>query len=140
MCYAVGHTGTGTIFSSAGGNTSLSIGARTSGDVIGVAVDITDLRIWWRLCPTGFWNGVTLNDPTAPPGTAGGVGIPAGTIVPFVTFGSGLAGQAGVANNVWTANFGDTAFVGVVPAGYTAGWPPIGGSAAAAQARAIVMA
>jgi SPRY domain len=127
MYYVVGHTGAGTIFSgAAGGNTGLvPERAGTTGDVIGVAVDMTNLRIWWRFSPAGLWNGASISsqDPTKPPGTGGGAGITSGANVPFVTFGSGLAGQAGVAGNVWTANFGDSAFVGAVPAGYTAGWP-----------------
>jgi hypothetical protein len=48
---------------------------------------------------------------------------PSGTVVPFVTFGSGAAGAAGVAGNAFTANFGGSAFSGAVPSGYTAGWP-----------------
>jgi hypothetical protein len=40
-------------------------------------------------------------------------------MVPFVTFG----GAGGSPGQVWTANFGATAFNGVVPSGFTAGWP-----------------
>lgn len=123
MCYMVGHTGSGTIFTSAGGNTGLSIGARTTGNVIGVALDLTNSRVWFRAGAAGNWNGIAGNNPSAPPGTGGGVAVVAGTIVPFVTFGSGLTGQAGVAGNVFTANFGDSAFVGTVPSGFTAGFP-----------------
>jgi hypothetical protein len=92
---------------------------RTSGQTMGVAVDLDNRKIWFRNTPSGNWNG-TINagaggDPVA--GTFG-VTIPAGTIVPFLTFG----GTSGVANNILTANFGATAFLGAVPSGFTAGW------------------
>lgn len=123
MCYVVGHNGTGTIFNDAGGNTGYSLGARTSGDTIGIAVDLINRKVWFRVSPSGLWENNGSHDPTNSV-TGGGLGVPAGTIVPFVTFGSGLAGAAGVAGNVITANFGASAFVGAVPSGYTAGWPP----------------
>lgn len=138
MCFAVGHTGTGTIFVN-GGNVGYSIGARTSGDVIGLAVDLINRRIWFRLSPSGLWNGAAGHDPTIGNGTAGGNPIPAGAMVPFVTYGSSFTGAAGVAGNVWTANFGDSAFSGAVPSGYTAGWPGVA-SGATAQARAAILA
>jgi hypothetical protein len=43
-------------------------------------------------------------------------------MAPFVTFG----GTGGAASNVLTANFGDSAFSGAVPSGFTAGWPSAG--------------
>jgi len=124
MLYFKGHTGNGTIFSDPSGNTGLSLGARSNGDVLGMAVDVTNRRSWFRLAPSGLWNNNGSNDPTLPPGTGGGLIIPAGTIIPFATFGSGPAGAAGVAGNVITANFGASPFVGAVPSGFTAGWPP----------------
>jgi hypothetical protein len=87
-----------------------------SGFVMGIAVDMDNRRIWWRQSPASFWNGLAPNDPTT---NVGGMVIPAGTMVPFVTFG----GTGGVANNVLTANFGASAFNGAVPSGFTAGWP-----------------
>lgn len=138
MCYAVGHTGSGTIFSSAGGNTSFSLGAQGSGAVFGIAVDLGNSRVWFRISPAGSWDGAG-HDPTNPISGGGIAPIPGGTIVPVVTFGSGIAGQAGVTGNVWTANFGDSAFVGAVPSGYTAGWPS-SAAAAVAQARTMILA
>jgi hypothetical protein len=70
-----------------------------------------------------LWNANATDDPTDGTGGHGGFTIPAGTIIPFVTFGSGLAGAAGVSGNVITANFGATSFVGTPPSGYAAGWP-----------------
>ena len=128
ICFVVGHTGTGTIFSGVGGNLSWSLGALTSGDVICVAVDTTSTnrRVWFRKGAAGPWNGSGsgAQDPTAGNNLGGGVPLIAGAVVPYVTFGSGgVGGAAGVAGNVFTANFGASSFVGTPPSGYTAGWP-----------------
>jgi hypothetical protein len=139
MCYIVGHTGTGTIFTSGGGNSGFSLGrAGVTGDVIGIAVDLTNRKIWFRFSPAGLWEATVGHDPTNPI-SGGGAVVLAGTIIPFVTYGSGFAGQAGAAGNVITANFGGSGFVGAAPAGYTSGWPGSSG-AGAAQARAMVLA
>lgn len=141
-CFVVGHTGTGTIFIPSG-NLGLSLGALTSGDVIGVAVDFTstNLRIWFRKGAAGLWNGqpIGTQDPTVGSGGGGGATLPSGTVVPWVTFGNGPAGQAGVAGNVFTANFGASGFVGTPPAGYTARWGGAG-AGGTTQARAMVLA
>ena len=122
ICFVVGHTGSGTV-SDNGGNSGVTLGALTSGDVICVACDLTNRRLWFRKNAAGNWNNTAGNDPTDGSGLHGGLTIQAGTIVPFVTFGSGPAGAAGVAGNVFTANFSASGFVGAVPSGYTAGWP-----------------
>ena len=107
--------GTGNIYAN-GTNTGLSIGVAGSGTGIGIAVDLDNHNIWFRKTPSGFWN----NSGTANPATnTGGLVIPAGTMVPFVTFGGG----GGAANNIVTANFGASAFSGAVPSGFTSGWP-----------------
>jgi hypothetical protein len=87
-----------------------------TGQIIGFAVDLDNRRFWFRLTPAGNWNNNVANNPAT---NTGGLVIPAGTMVPFVTFG----GTSGVANNVVTANFGATAFSGAVPSGFTSGWP-----------------
>lgn len=94
-------------------------GPWSAGQVAGVAVDLDNRKIWFRKSPSGFWNsGVSgTNDPAT---NVGGLTIPAGTMVPFVTFG----GSGGAASNVMTANFGASAFIGAVPSGFTSGWPP----------------
>ncbi|UQR65095.1 hypothetical protein LRP30_07520 [Bradyrhizobium sp. C-145] len=118
MCCAVSRN----LWTDLGGNTGYNVGrGLVSGDVIGVAADITNSRVWFRL-NSGLWENMVGHDPTQPDGLHGGIPIPAGTKVPFVTFGSGLFG-GGVANNVITANIGGSSFRGVVPTGYTAGWP-----------------
>jgi hypothetical protein len=84
-----------------------------SGTLVGIAVDLDNRKIWFRKT-AGQWNssGASGNDPTT---NVGGLVIPSGTMVPFCTFNA--------AGNVFTANFGATAFGGVVPSGFTSGWP-----------------
>jgi hypothetical protein len=98
--------------------TGLVTDALSVGTVAGIAVDLDNRKAWFRKAPSGSWNAIsgTANDPAS---NTGGVTIPAGTMVPFVTFG----GTGGAANNVRTAKFGATAFTGAVPSGFTAGWP-----------------
>lgn len=124
MAFAVGHTGSGPIWTDTN-NTGLSLGARSTGDVIGIAVNLNAGFCWFRVSPSGLWDGSSSHDPTNT--TFGGMTLPTGYatsgLVPFVTFGSSFSGAAGVSGNVLTANFGDSAFTGAVPSGYTSGWP-----------------
>lgn len=96
-----------------------SLGSRSSGDVIGVAVDLTNHLIWFKLVSgtPSNWNGTVGADPAT--GT-GGVTIPSGTYIPFVTFG----GSGATNGSVLTVNLGASAFTGTVPTGYTSGWVP----------------
>lgn len=89
----------------------MTLGARAAGNVIGVAADLGNRKQWFRVLPAGLWNG---NAPADPATNAGGAVIPAGAQAPVLTFNTN-----GV---VFTANFGATPFVGVVPAGFTRGW------------------
>ena len=102
-----------------GVSTSINFGTIASGTVICVAVDLTAKLIWFRLGAAGNWNNSATRDPAA--GT-GGVSIPsfggANAAFPVASFGG---------NDVLIGNFGDSAFVGVVPAGFTAGWPTTAG-------------
>ncbi|MBR0687357.1 hypothetical protein JQ594_15605 [Bradyrhizobium manausense] len=102
------------------GNSGTSVGTPANGDVICGALDITNGKVWYRK-NNGLWDGTSGHDPTNPT-SGGGQSITAGTsMLPYVTFGSGLTGGAGVAGNVFTANFGASAFTYAVPSGYT-GW------------------
>jgi len=92
-----------------------NIGARSAGNVIGIAVDLDNRKIWFRVAPAGNWNGNVANNPAT---NVGGIVVPVGAMVPFATFG----GSSGTAGNVYTANFGSAAFTGAVPSGFTAGW------------------
>jgi hypothetical protein len=102
-----------------GSSLGLALGARINGNVIGVAVDLDNRKIWFKSVgssPT-VWNASSggSNDPAT---NVGGITIPAGTMAPFCTFGGG----GGVASQVFTANFGVAAFTGTVPSGFTSGW------------------
>jgi len=88
-----------------------------NGNVIGIAVDLAARLIWYRVSPSGNWNGNAANNPATGVGgidisaVAGGA-IP---IYPMACFGT--TGTRSV-----TANFGDTAFSGAVPSGFTSGF------------------
>ena len=126
------HYAGGTIWSN-GSQISGGFGAWAAGQVACLAVDLDNRRFWTRVAPAGVWNGSGTNNPAT---NVGGLTIPAGTMIPFVTFG----GTGGLANNVVTANFGASAFIGAVPSGFIAGFPTAGGGAAAVQASAMVLA
>ena len=123
---------TGPIWSNAV-NSGSTLGTINNGNVVCVAVDLSGQRIWFRLGAAGNWNGSGTANPAT--GT-GGVAI---------TLGNGVAAYPQInfnaVNDTFTANFGDAAFTGSVPSGFTAGFPTVpGGGAAAAQSRAMILA
>jgi hypothetical protein len=95
------------------GNSGFTLGNRAAGDILGVAVDLTARKIWFRVSPSGNWNGqaIGLQDPAA---GIGGIAIPAGTMIPISTFSA--------TGCIATTNFGNAAFSGAVPTGYAQGW------------------
>jgi hypothetical protein len=95
----------GTIYSN-NASTGVTIGSVVSGNNIGVAVDLTARRIWFRR-NGGNWN----NSGTANPATGvGGFVVGAGDFAPVI----GIAQL----NDVATANFGASAFVYTPPSGF----------------------
>lgn len=95
------------------GSSPGTLGVRSTGDIIGMAVDLGAQLIWFRVAPAGNWNG----SGTANPATgAGGFSISALTPPLYPIISSGSTGD------IVTANFGGSAFTGAVPAGFTAGW------------------
>ena len=83
---------------------------------VGIAVDLTAKLIWFRITPAGNWNG----SGTANPATGvGGVNISVVATAAMYPF------MSGVSSDAVTANFGDSAFTGAVPSGFTAGWPGV---------------
>jgi hypothetical protein len=96
-------------------NTGKTLGARAANDIIGIAVDLNARLIWFRVAPAGNWNGdATANPATGAGGvsfTILGIGIQA---YPVATFGTGA--------DAITANFGNSAFSGTVPSGFTSGF------------------
>ena len=124
--YAIRLNGNISVNNSLSGST---LGAISAAAVIGVAVDFTAQLVWFRKAPSGSWNGSGSADPAT---GVGGVSISAiaGSLFPVM---------GGSTSDSITANFGDTAFTGTVPSGFTAGFPA-GGGAAAAQACVMVLA
>lgn len=106
---------TGTVWAN-GSASGVVFSVWATSQTMGLAVDLDNRSFWVRNAPSGNWN----NSGTANPATnTGGISIPAGTMVPFITFG----GTGGVANNILSANFGASSFTGAVPSGFTSGWP-----------------
>ena len=103
-------------FYSNGSQVSAGSGSWLAGQIGGFAVDLDNRRFWSRVSPAGVWNGNAGNDPAT---NVGGYVIPAGTMIPFLTFG----GSGGVVGNQVAVNFGASAFSGAVPSGFTSGWP-----------------
>jgi hypothetical protein len=113
----------------------INVGGLNGGPTLGIAVDLTGRKIWFRNSGNGNWNSA-VSSGNNPATNVGGITVPAGTMVPFVTFG----GFTGASGNVVVANFGDSAFNSAVPSGYTAGWPIGSGGGTTTQARAMVLA
>lgn len=102
----------GTIYVN-GSYSGVSMGARTAGQIIGIAIDVSAKLIWFRVAPSGNWN----NSGTANPATGtGGISFSAlvGAVYPLAAF--NLVGDQ------ITANFGGSAFSGTMPSGFSA--PP----------------
>jgi len=99
-----------------GGGVSGALGAFGSGSVGCVALDVGAQLIWFRNGAAGSWNGSGTANPAT--GT-GGYSISSLGSVPLYALGSfTISGAAAI-----TANFGASAFTGVVPGGFTAGLP-----------------
>jgi len=98
-----------------GTNTGIVFGTVTSGSVVCIAVDCDARLIWYRIGAAGNWNTVASNNPATGVGGIAifnlGRGIPLYPMASLTTSGDQV-----------TANFGDTAFVGAVPSGYTSGF------------------
>lgn len=97
-------------------NSGATIG-NFAGQTVCVAVDFSAALIWFRQGAAGNWNGNASNNPATAVGGISftAIGVTAGTTSVYPV------GCFGVTNDALTANFGDSAFVGAVPAGFTAG-------------------
>jgi hypothetical protein len=94
-----------------------ALGTLAAGNVIGIAQDLDRRIAFFRVAPSGNWNGSATADPVS-----GAQGIDFSSIGGLGTRMFPMVGSQGNPASL-TANFGDTAFSGVVPSGYTAGFP-----------------
>lgn len=90
-------------------------GTIANGTVVCFAVDCTSRLVWIRLGAAGNWNNAAANNP------ATGVG---GVAITSLTNGIPLypAAVLTASGEQITANFGDSAFTGTVPSGFTSGF------------------
>lgn len=114
---AVTVAGTTLITTTAYGTTA----TMAAGTVLCCAVDFDNQRIWFRVGPTANWNGTVAGNPAT---NTGGVslallGANGISLVPYLKTATAQSD---------TANFGDTAFSGTVPSGFTSGFPTGGAS------------
>lgn len=106
----------GTVWSGGSNLGGLSIAA-TAGDTIGIAFDAAARLIWFKnVTQNSNWNFAGTANPAT--GVGGAAIAGSASVVPFGTFGFSN-GQVG---DTHTTNFGQAAFVGAVPAGFTSGW------------------
>lgn len=95
-----------------------SIGTITSGSVVCFALDVTNGLFWARLGAAGNWNGSATNNPATGVGGLSSTHFGASSgfaVYPIMWIGT-VSGHTG------TANFGDSAFTGTVPSGFTSGF------------------
>jgi hypothetical protein len=104
----------GGVYNGGAQNASASFAAFGAGNVACFALDASSAQLWIRIGAAGNWN----NSANANPATgAGGLLLSWGTpITDFFAFGGGNS------NAVLTANFGDSAFTGAAPSGFTSGF------------------
>jgi hypothetical protein len=81
------------------------------GSTLGIALDPTAKLAWFRVSPSGQWNGFGTANPATGTGGLDVSSILSVDAYPLAAF--------DVGSEAATANFGDSAFVGAVPAGYT---------------------
>jgi hypothetical protein len=100
------------------GSTGFALGSLSGSPTIAVAVDFTHGVIWFRIAPSGNWNGSGTADPAT---NTGGITI-SGAIGGGASAGP-VVGFAGNSSEAVTFNFGASPFSGAVPSGFTSGWP-----------------
>lgn len=90
-----------------------ALGSTPAGTVICVALDLDSRYVFFRIGAAGNWNGSAAVNPATNPSS--------GFAIPGVT---AFYPYAGFSNNGQSvvANFGDSAFTGTVPSGFTSGF------------------
>jgi hypothetical protein len=100
------------VYTPNGINTGKDLGGVAANDVIGVAADMDNMRLWFRK-NGGNWNG----DPSANPATGTG-GVVASIRQPYTAFVAFAAG--GPSTDTMKGNFGQTTFAFTAPSGFSA--------------------
>lgn len=114
------------------GTTFGQIGSIVAGSVVGIALDLTNHLIWFRLGAAGNWNG----SGTANPATGvGGISIPDISVGVFPAY---PLAQVASTGDAITANFGGSVFTGTVPSGFTSGFLVSAGSTSVVLTQALV--
>lgn len=121
-CYASG----GTIYFN-GVSSGFTLGAFAAGNVICIALDLTNSKVWWRK-GSGNWDGNAAHNPAT---NTGGISIAALVAAGRPWF--VMAGAGNLVAPVFTLNAGDSAFAQAVPSGFTSGWPSNGAVANGAK-------
>jgi hypothetical protein len=98
-----------------------------------IALDMGGKLVWFRNGAAGNWNGSGTANPATGVGGYSVSGLTGGATALYA-----FACATGASASGSVANFGDSAFIGVAPAGFAAGFP--GTVASTAQARAMVLA
>jgi len=132
-------TATGAAICAGNGNISVNgtaqtgVGAFSANGSCCIALDTIGKLIWFRNGAAGNWNGSGTANPATGAGGYSFSGLTGGSAIIYA-----FAGGTTSLVSSTTANFGDSAFAGAVPAGFTAGF--LGATAAAQVARVMVMA
>lgn len=102
----------------AGANTGSTIGVFSNTQTLSIALDLVAKLVWFRRAPSGAWNATSgsTNNPATGVGGISVSSVLSSDACPLVTWGA--------TSDVMVANFGGSGFVGAVPSGFTAGWPP----------------
>jgi len=111
------YAGSGNIWGN-GANSSRTLGVRADGDILGAAIDFANQKVWFRVAPSGNWNGQVIGSQD-PANNIGGV-----SISNFIGKAMGPASsQQSFVVHKTIINAGERAFLGAVPSGFTSGWP-----------------
>jgi hypothetical protein len=138
---APGGAGTVTVASTSGNilvggaASGVSLAAFSAGQIVCAAADLIGNLVWFRKGAAGLWNNNAANNPAT---GVGGISI---SSIFGATPAFGYSAFQVVANGTsLSANFGDSAFTGVVPSGFLAGFPTVAPPVTTAQARAMILA
>lgn len=106
-------SGSGSVYHNGGSTTNL-YGTATVGQTVGVALDITNSKLWFWNSASGNWNNAAIGSQD-PANNTGGISISGltGSIFPALSFFDHAAATT------LTFNLGGSAFVGSVPSGFS---------------------